>query len=59
MSKPLAYNVFKELNEKIGPDTPEENITITEINKGSEKFTFKYLKSLFQNKSKIVVVTVK
>ena len=46
MTKPLAYNVFTELNEKIGVDTPAEKITITEINRGSEKFTYKYLKSL-------------
>ncbi|MES9964827.1 MAG: hypothetical protein ABW116_14960 [Candidatus Sedimenticola sp. 20ELBAFRAG] len=59
MSKPLTFDIFTELNQKIGPDTPEENITITEINKGSEKFTYKYLKKLFAGKSKIVIVTVK
>lgn len=59
MTKPLTYNIFTELNEKIGVGTPEDKITITEINRGSEQFTFKYLKKLVAGKSKIVLVTVK
>lgn len=57
MNKPLPYNLFTELNNKIG-DTPADKITITEINKGSEQFTYKYLKSLVEGKSKLVLITI-
>ncbi|MEW8611817.1 MAG: hypothetical protein AB2610_01540 [Candidatus Thiodiazotropha sp.] len=57
MSNPLPYNLFTELNNKIG-DTPADKITVTEINRDSEQFTYKYLKSLVEGKTKLVLITI-
>ena len=58
MSKTLSYKTFTVLNKMIGADTPDDKVSITEIDKGSEKFSYQYLKSLVQGKSKLVLITI-